>query len=70
MIVLLLIIWAIFAWACYKVGEPKGYKNEGIALGLFLGIFGLVIIALLPPKKAPQVEPPKAQAEWPTYSNQ
>ena len=45
-----IIIWAICAWAGYAIGKGKNRETQGLVLGLILGVIGLVIIALLPAK--------------------
>jgi hypothetical protein len=45
----ILIFWAIFAFAGYYIGKDKNRAGEGLALGLFLGIIGVIIIACLKP---------------------
>jgi hypothetical protein len=35
----------------YYIGKPKGRPRWGVALGFFLSIIGLIIIALLPARR-------------------
>ena len=44
-------IWIASAIAAGVVGSAKGRAGAGWALGIFLGIIGLFIIAVLPPKE-------------------
>lgn len=46
-----ILIWAAFAFVGWKLGDAKGRPGLGIALGLLLGVFGLLIVALLPSAK-------------------
>ncbi len=52
----LVAFWAILAFAGYYIGKDKNRAGEGLALGLLLGIIGVIIIACLKPK--PGVLPP------------
>jgi hypothetical protein len=45
-----LLCWIAFAALGYAVGNSKGRATEGLLLGLFLGLIGLIIIACLKPK--------------------
>ncbi|MCZ6691304.1 MAG: zinc ribbon domain-containing protein [Planctomycetota bacterium] len=43
------IIWMVCAWAAGQIAEGKGRsKGEGQALGCLLGLFGVLIAAVLP----------------------
>jgi len=42
---------AIFGTAAGFVGNRKGRMGLGIALGIILGLIGLIIIACIPAKK-------------------
>lgn len=41
-------VWAALGWAGWGIGKSKGKAGVGLALGLLLGIFGLIIIACIP----------------------
>jgi uncharacterized membrane protein YeaQ/YmgE (transglycosylase-associated protein family) len=43
----LLVIWAICGAIGYAIANPKGKGGAGIALGLLLGILGIIIAACL-----------------------
>jgi uncharacterized membrane protein YeaQ/YmgE (transglycosylase-associated protein family) len=49
----ILIVWLVIGVVCAIVGSaigtPKGRSAEGFLLGLFLGVIGLVIVAVLQP---------------------
>jgi hypothetical protein len=49
--VLILISAAIFGTAAGVVGNKKGRMGLGVALGIVLGLIGLIIIACIPAKK-------------------
>jgi hypothetical protein len=40
------------AFAGQAIGKPKGYPGAGLAIGLLLGILGVVIVALMPETEA------------------
>ena len=42
-----LIIWAAFGAIGYAIANPKGKGGAGVALGLLLGILGIIIAACL-----------------------
>jgi hypothetical protein len=45
------VIWIVCGVAGYYIGKPKGRPGWGVALGLILGIIGLIIIALIPRRR-------------------
>ena len=49
--VVILVSVAIFGTAAGFVGNKKGRLGLGIALGVLLGLIGLIIIACIPAKK-------------------
>lgn|GEM_PF-3914653 len=52
--VLLLMAWLVLGpWMGYRIGKPKGRESLGIVLGLLLGVFGWMILALLPSDENP-----------------
>ena len=46
-----IVIWIACAVAGYYIGKPKGRPGWGIALGFFLSVIGLIIIALIPARR-------------------
>jgi hypothetical protein len=59
------------AFAGQAIGKPKGYPGAGFTIGLLLGIFGVVIVALMPETEAAkaaraqrQYEAQVAAAQW------
>ncbi len=42
-----LIVWAICTYVAHEIGRPKG--RIGWVWGFFLGILGVLIVAILPP---------------------
>jgi hypothetical protein len=49
------IVLAACAFAGYSIGKPKGYAGGGLALGLLLGIIGVIIIACVPTSREAKV---------------
>lgn len=49
------IVLAACAFAGYSIGKPKGYAGGGLALGLLLGIIGVIIIACVPKSREAKV---------------
>lgn len=47
----LVVIWLIFAAVGAFMGMSKGHALLGLALGLVLGLIGVVMVALLPNRK-------------------
>jgi len=47
----------LFGWAGHVIGKPKGKAWLGFFLGLFLGILGLLIIALISPDPSVAAQP-------------
>jgi hypothetical protein len=50
-----LIIWAAIVVAGYHLGKYKGHVAAGIVLTLFLGLLGLLIVALIPRSDAAKI---------------
>jgi hypothetical protein len=50
----------VCAFAGQAIGKPKGYPGAGFAIGLLLGVFGVVIVALMPETEAVKA----ARAQW------
>jgi hypothetical protein len=48
------------AFAGQAIGRPKGYPGAGFAIGVLLGVFGVVIVALMPETEAVKA----AKAQW------
>ena len=44
-----LILWIVCCVVGWKIGDSKGHPVLGVVLGCFLGLIGLVIIALIRP---------------------
>lgn len=49
-------MWILFAVIGYNIGDRKGLGALGAVLGLVLGIFGVLIIAVIPAKDKPKAE--------------
>lgn len=47
-----LVIWLVCALLGLLIGQPKGKGGLGFLLGLFLGVIGLIIIAVAKPAEA------------------
>lgn len=45
------VIWILCAVAAGLVGKSKGRAGQGWALGIFLSLIGLIIIAVLPARE-------------------
>jgi hypothetical protein len=45
------IVWILFGYFGYLIGKPKGRETAGALLGFFLGIIGIIIVAVLPKRK-------------------
>jgi hypothetical protein len=60
----MLVVIVVVALACgfvgQAIGKPKGYPGAGLAIGLLLGVFGVVIVALMPETEAVKA----ARAQW------
>ena len=70
-VLIVLIITLACAFAGRAIGKPKGYPGAGFAIGLLLGILGVVIVALMPETEAAkaarvqrQYEAQVAAAQW------
>jgi hypothetical protein len=68
---IVLIVVLACGFAGQAVAKPKGYPGAGFAIGLLLGIFGVVIVALMPETEAVkaararrQYEAQVAAAQW------
>jgi hypothetical protein len=68
---IVLIVAMACAFAGQAIGKPKGYPGAGFAIGLLLGILGVVIVALMPETEAAraaraqrQYEAQVAAAQW------
>ncbi len=48
-----LVVALACAFAGQAIAKPKGYPGAGLAIGLLLGIFGVVIVALTSIVQAP-----------------
>ena len=61
------IIGLVVALACAFAGQaiakPKGYPGAGLAIGLLLGILGVVIVALMPETEAAKAARAQRQYE-------
>jgi cell division protein FtsW (lipid II flippase) len=52
------IVWVVCLWLVWRMVDRKDLNRAGwIILTIFLPIIGLIIVALLPPKRRP--EPPE-----------
>ena len=78
---ILLFLWATFAAVGYAIGHGKGRPGLGLALGFLLGVFGWIIVAVLPtvgpkcPSCFGNVDPrasvcPHCRSFWPTDAGQ
>ena len=54
------IIALVCGFAGQAIGRPKGYPGAGLTIGLLLGVFGVVIVALMPETEAVKA----ARAQW------
>jgi hypothetical protein len=54
------VIALVCGFAGQAIGRPKGYPGAGLAIGLLLGVFGVVIVALMPETEAVKA----ARAQW------
>lgn len=52
---ILAVVWLLPIYVAHEIGEPK--RRSGFAWGLFLGWFGVIIVALLPTRVG--VAPPE-----------
>jgi hypothetical protein len=46
------VIWVICLGICIYLGSKKGRLGLGIALGIFCGLIGVVIMLLVPSKRS------------------
>jgi hypothetical protein len=65
MVLIALVVALACAFAGQRIGKPKGYPGAGFAIGLLLGILGVVIVALMP-----ETEAAKAARAWRQYEAQ
>ncbi len=61
--VIVVVLWAIFAWTGWTIGKSKGYAGGGLALGLLLGLIGIIIIACIPQSKEAKAAAAQRQYE-------
>jgi hypothetical protein len=59
-LLIFVVVWVICGGIGYAIGNSKGRAGAGLALGLFLGIIGIVIIAVMQPS-ARSKPPTRAQ---------
>jgi len=49
-VLILALAWLVlFPWASWTIGKPKGRSTQGLLLGLFFGLIGMVVVWALPP---------------------
>jgi hypothetical protein len=51
-LLVVLVVALACAFAGQAIGKPKGYPGAGFTIGLLLGVFGVVIVALMPETEA------------------
>lgn len=57
--IFMVLIWVVCIFGCYAIGKDKGMPVGGLLLGVFLGLIGLLIIAVIPSQtRAQQPYPP------------
>lgn len=47
------LIWLICAGIAAYIGKEKNRLGFGLVLGLLFGVFGIIIISILPKKESP-----------------
>jgi Protein of unknown function (DUF2510) len=66
------VIWVVCAIVGYAIGNPKGKGSTGLALGLILGVIGVIITIFL--KDSPEVDarkhPIRQPSEYARFANQ
>ena len=58
-----LIVTLACGFAGHAIGKPKGYPGAGLAIGLLLGVLGVVIVALMPETQAAKAAKARRQYE-------
>ena len=51
-VLIVMAVTLVCGFAGQAIGRPKGYPGAGFAIGLLLGVFGVVIVALMPETEA------------------
>lgn len=69
-LVIFVIIWLAMGGAGYLIGRSKGRGGTGLALGLFLGVIGLIIAAVLKPDASVQARRAHEQVQQTLYQQQ
>lgn len=60
-----IVAWLVFAAIAGYIGHIKHRPVLGLVLGFLIGIFGILVIAIVPAKRPEQIPPPPSYYDPP-----